>query len=265
MARMVDSSGSFVGNEFQVDTAGDSTDYPSVAALADGGFAITWQGDPGGGNDIKAKVYNADGSVRTAEFTVTGAANSQTIPKITGLPSGGFAVSWTDQNTDGSSFGAYMATFDANGTSVASATLLNQTTTGAQGDATVVRYSLADLADSASGNANAGTINIRQAINYGNFATYENRRQAEADIETAIETIRSAAGHFVSNVTLLSTRMDFNQAYAGTLSAGAGKLTLADLNEEGANMLAMQSRTQLSAQALTFTSKAEQDILQIMK
>jgi hypothetical protein len=30
-------------------------------------------------------------------------------------------------------------------------------------------------------------------------------------------------------------------------------------------MLAMQSRTQLSAQALTFTSKAEQDILQIMK
>jgi flagellin-like hook-associated protein FlgL len=142
MARIVNSSGSFVGNEFQVDTAGVATDYPNVAALADGGFAITWQSDSGVDNDIKGKVYNADGTVRTAEFTVTSVANNQTVPKITGLPSGGFAVSWTDNGTDGSSFGAYAATFDANGTSAVAATQLNQTTAGAQGDTAIVKYSL---------------------------------------------------------------------------------------------------------------------------
>jgi hypothetical protein len=138
---------------------------------------------------------------------------------------------------------------------------MNQTTTNNQQFVVIANNSLSDLVAASE----EGGVNVRKAANYANFGTDAARRQAEADIEEAINTIRSASGHFVSNLTLLSTRMDFNQAYAGTLSAGAGKLTLADLNEEGANMLAMQSRTQLSAQALTFTSKAEQDILQMLR
>jgi flagellin-like hook-associated protein FlgL len=66
-------------------------------------------------------------------------------------------------------------------------------------------------------------------------------------------------------MNLLSTRLDFSTNYAGTLSAGAGKLTLADLNDESANLLALQSRSQLGVQALTFATQSEQAILKIMK
>ncbi len=125
---------------------------------------------------------------------------------------------------------------------------------------------LVDLADSGgTGDTSAGTVNIRKAVNYGNLSSFANRQAALAAIDAAVETIRSASGHFVTNMTLLNTRLDFTQSYANTLSAGASKLTLADINEEGANMLAMQSRTQLSAQALSFVSKSEQDILGLFR
>jgi flagellin len=260
MARMVNSSGAMVGSAFRIDSGAQAAYNPRVAALADGGFVVSWY-ESGTGADAYAQVHNADGSVRTSSFLVSGGANHQRYPDVAGLPSGGFVVSWSDQAADGSGYGSYMASYDAQGAAANSATLVNQTTTNNQQFVVIANNSLSDLVAASE----EGGVNIRKAVNYANFATDVARRQAEADIETAINNIRSAAGHFVSSLTLLSTRMDFNQAYAGTLSTGANKLTLADLNEEGANMLAMQSRTQLSAQALTFTSKAEQDILQMLR
>ncbi|MHC8509130.1 MAG: flagellin [Rhodospirillales bacterium] len=64
-----------------------------------------------------------------------------------------------------------------------------------------------------------------------------------------------------SNVALLQTRLRFTTDYVNTLEAGAGKLTLADINEEGANLLALQTRQQLGISALAFAGQAEQSIL----
>ena len=50
-----------------------------------------------------------------------------------------------------------------------------------------------------------------------------------------------------------------------TLETGAGKLTLADLTEEGANLLALQTRQQLGVQALSFAGEAEQGILALFR
>ncbi len=49
------------------------------------------------------------------------------------------------------------------------------------------------------------------------------------------------------------------------LSDGAGKLTLSDLNEEGANLLALQTRQQLGIQALAFAGQSEQAILGLFR
>jgi flagellin-like hook-associated protein FlgL len=85
------------------------------------------------------------------------------------------------------------------------------------------------------------------------------------NLDTALTTLRSRAQALGSNVALLQTRLNFTKAYVGTLSTGAGKLTLADLNEEGANLLALQTRQQLGIQSLAFAGQAEQTILTLFR
>ncbi len=85
------------------------------------------------------------------------------------------------------------------------------------------------------------------------------------DLETNLTTVRSVAQKLGSNVSLLQTRLDFTKNYVNTLTAGAGKLNLADLNEEGANLLALQTRQQLGVQALSFAGQAEQGILSLFR
>ncbi len=82
-------------------------------------------------------------------------------------------------------------------------------------------------------------------------------------LDSAITTIRTNAATLGSNVSLLQTRLDFTTSYVNTLTGGSDKLTLADLNEEGANLVALQTRQQLATQALAFAGQAEQAVLQL--
>jgi len=85
------------------------------------------------------------------------------------------------------------------------------------------------------------------------------------DLEAALITLRTKAQTLGSNVALLQTRLEFTENYVNTLQTGADKLTLADLNEEGANLLALQTRQQLGIQALAFAGQAEQGILALFR
>ncbi len=82
-------------------------------------------------------------------------------------------------------------------------------------------------------------------------------------LDSAITTIRTNAATLGSNVSLLQTRLDFTTSYVNTLNGGSDKLTLADLNEEGANLVALQTRQQLATQALAFAGQSEQAVLQL--
>ncbi|MDP7652950.1 MAG: flagellin [Rhodospirillales bacterium] len=82
-------------------------------------------------------------------------------------------------------------------------------------------------------------------------------------LDSAITTIRTNAATLGSNVSLLQTRLDFTTSYVNTLTGGSDKLTLADLNEEGANLVALQTRQQLATQALAFAGQSEQAVLQL--
>jgi flagellin len=86
-----------------------------------------------------------------------------------------------------------------------------------------------------------------------------------SDMDTALASLRSKSQILGSNVALLQTRLDFTTNYVNTLTGGSGKLTLADLNEEGANLLALQTRQQLGIQALSFAGQAEQSILGLFR
>jgi len=84
-----------------------------------------------------------------------------------------------------------------------------------------------------------------------------------SELDSALVTLRTNAQTLGSNVALLNTRLDFTEQYVSTLQTGADKLTLADINEEGANLLALQTRQQLGIQSLSLAAQAEASILQL--
>ena len=84
-------------------------------------------------------------------------------------------------------------------------------------------------------------------------------------LDAALTTLRTKSQTLGSNVALLQTRLDFTTSYVNTLQGGADKLTLADLNEEGANLLALQTRQSLGISALSFAGQAEQGILSLFR
>ena len=61
----------------------------------------------------------------------------------------------------------------------------------------------------------------------------------------------------------MENRENFTTELINTLQAGADKLTLADMNEEGANMLALQTRQQLATNSLSLASQASQAVLRL--
>ena len=68
-----------------------------------------------------------------------------------------------------------------------------------------------------------------------------------------------------SNLSTVQIRQDFTKAMVNTLQTGADSLTLADSNEEGANLLALQTRQQLSTTALSLASQASQAVLRLFQ
>lgn len=82
-------------------------------------------------------------------------------------------------------------------------------------------------------------------------------------VDTALKTLRTTAATFGSNSTILSTRQDFTKGMINTLKSGADALVLADSNEEGANLLAAQTRGQLAQTALSLAAQADQAVLRL--
>jgi flagellin-like hook-associated protein FlgL len=82
-------------------------------------------------------------------------------------------------------------------------------------------------------------------------------------LKTALDTIRSQASTFGSNLSMVENRQDFSKSMINTLNTGADNLTLADQNEEAANMLSLQTRQQLSQTALSLANQANQGVLRL--
>ena len=89
--------------------------------------------------------------------------------------------------------------------------------------------------------------------------------QVIGGLDSALSTLRANASTIGGNVALLQTRLDFTEIYVNVLETGAAKLTLADINEEGANLLALQTRQQLGISSLAFAGQAEQGILALFR
>ena len=116
--------------------------------------------------------------------------------------------------------------------------------------------------------ATGALVTADQGTNFINFVQAGDNvalNDVISTLDSALSTLRTQSQVLGINVAVLQTRLDFTGAYVSTLQAGSSKLTLADLNEEGANLLALQTRQQLGIQALAFAGQAEQGILALFR
>ncbi len=109
----------------------------------------------------------------------------------------------------------------------------------------------------------AGDLAITAAAN--NWAVTTDIDTAASELSAALVTLRSQSQALSSNLTTVQVRQDFTKAMINTLTVGADNLTLADSNEEGANLLALQTRQQLSTTALSLAAQADQNVLRLFR
>ena len=84
-------------------------------------------------------------------------------------------------------------------------------------------------------------------------------------LSDALITLRKQASTFGSNLSTVQIRKDYTKEMINTLQTGADNLVLADSNEEGANMLALQTRQTLSTTALSLASQADQAVTSFLR
>ena len=108
------------------------------------------------------------------------------------------------------------------------------------------------------------TAGGKLGINSVNATTLTDGTASKA-LNSATSTLRTQSSVFGSNLAVINTRQDFTKSTIDNLQAGAGDLTLADTNQEGANLLALQTRQSLATTALSLSNQAQSSILSIIR
>jgi flagellin-like hook-associated protein FlgL len=88
---------------------------------------------------------------------------------------------------------------------------------------------------------------------------------AITNINNALATLKNQASTYTANVAVIQDRTEFTKQTINTLQTGINDLTLADANEEGASLLALQTRQSLSSTALSLATQADQNVLRLFR
>ena len=102
---------------------------------------------------------------------------------------------------------------------------------------------------------------LDEAVN--NWQTNEDIETSIRQTEEAISSLRIMASDYGNYYSIVQNRQSFTKSLVNVLTEGAENLTLADMNEESANMLALQTRQQLAINSLSLASQAAQGVLQL--
>jgi flagellin len=216
----------------------------------------------------KVKASNDNGSLRieniaTADLTVVGADSTDTI-------NGGTGGSNTQTITGNTVRGNLVTQFNnltqqlnsiAGDSSFNGVNLLN-------GDVLKLIFnetntSSISIQSQNTNGVNATTLGITNATGT-EFSSNNALSTRLTQLQTALTSLRSQASQFGSNLSIVQNRQSFTNNMINTLQTGSDNLTLADTNQEGANLLALQTRQQLSITALGLSAQADQAILKIL-
>ncbi len=85
------------------------------------------------------------------------------------------------------------------------------------------------------------------------------------EINAARRKLETIATNFGHDLNVLQTRISHSDSVADTYKIGADKLTLADLNSEGAALTALRTRNQISVENLNVSAEQHQQVLLLLR
>ena len=100
-------------------------------------------------------------------------------------------------------------------------------------------------------------------LSLSDWAEKEGILQSVKELQNAVQTLRSFSAELGNSYSIVTTRQEFTEKLINVLTEGADKLILADMNEESANMLALQVRQQLALTSLSLASNANNSVLKL--
>ncbi|WP_150525603.1 flagellin [Roseibium sediminis] len=249
----------------------------------------------GTGNDLNV-VFNEDGSsdldISAVDYTDTSNSKGLNLSDLSGSDGGTATISLNNDGATGTPAltGGSALTLSNNFSSGDTLTITNtagEETTFTVTDTTTVddlRTAISGSSTDTSASFASGTLTISsddetvqiksdnsnfnsgsnlQAGTLGSFGSDADIEKTLSSLKSAQDTLRAQASTFGTNLSIVQNREDFTKALINTLEEGAGKLTLADTNQEGANLLALQTQQSLASTTLSMASQASQNVLRL--
>ena len=96
-----------------------------------------------------------------------------------------------------------------------------------------------------------------------NFTNAADVQLSIDDVRGALNDVRNFGQSIANDLTIIQIRRDFTEETINTLRAGSDDLTVADQNEEGANLLALQTRQALGTTSLSLAAQSQQSVLRL--
>jgi flagellin-like hook-associated protein FlgL len=239
-----------------------STGLKVNSAIDDAAAFFTAKALGNNAKDFDALKSNIDLAISTIQAAIDGIdAISELVNQAKGLASNAKATGNTNErSTLAVQFNELLGQIDtiANDSSFNGTNLLQATPDNLAVEFNTDNTSNLTITGLDSTTASTG-INLAAATN--NFTDTAAIDTALTAISAALTSLRSNASTLGSRNTILATRLDFTENLVNTLEGGEGKLTLADLNAESANLLALQTRQQLGINSLALAAQSERSIL----
>ena len=92
----------------------------------------------------------------------------------------------------------------------------------------------------------SSALNLTAVDELGSFATDEGIETTIAEIDAALTTVNNTKSSINTDSSIIASRLDFMDGLTDLIEDGIEKLTGTDLDEESANLLALQTRHDLS-------------------
>lgn len=100
-------------------------------------------------------------------------------------------------------------------------------------------------------------------ITEGDFTNAANVQKSLDQLRSAVGDVRNFGQSIANDLSIVQFRRDFTEQTINTLQSGADDLVVADQNEEGANLLALQTRQALGTTSLSLAAQSQQSVLRL--
>jgi flagellin len=101
-------------------------------------------------------------------------------------------------------------------------------------------------------------------LDWGSTDYRNTLRTVISQIELFDDQLQVESSNLANQLNVITLREDFTKNMINEFEIGADRLTVADLNEEGANLLALQTSQQLGVSSLSLASQARQSVLRLL-